>query len=324
MRFTRCLIMTVALCLVCSAGKSRAESTQVANYVLTNIELTPPNFEKSVAKEDLGGKVRSAIAVRLGPMGYTVTNRENLNDSDRKCLAAPTHECLQESGIPKDTRVLWGKIAYHPLKNYELQLRLWHLAPSGSLASVPLEDSGKCKPKCSGDALASAMKELAGGLLQSSSHSESTAIASLSTGELSFAPKPGTTPTRAGPAAGTEPKPATATPAPVIPKDAAGGSPPSAASTSSLHPRLASAVLGLTWGGFVLSAGATVALFAGNRTGLGTIETDGYRVDHVLTPAAWTAAGLSALTLAIAIPTTVLARRAGGQAPTSPSAALSH
>ena len=286
MRLARSLIMVVALGFVSSAPVSGAEPRRPVRIFEPVVRQADPRLRRSGAS--LTGIVLGAIRARLDRMGEAVLVEDHPSRKDRPCLEQPTHECLLASDIPKDASVLLGEVNQTGERSYELTLRLWQLLPSGSLAESPVAVSSSCN-KCSDDEVTEAVKDLAGSLMDRGSASEASAIAPRPPSEQCSAPKlcllPGT---------GT---------------------------ASGIDPRLASTLQGITWGGFALSVVATIALFAVNNTGAGAIETGGYRVDHVLTPASWTAAGLTVLTLGIAIPTTILTNRAKLRKPASASAA---
>lgn len=290
MRLARSLIMVVALGLVSSAAASGAEPRRPVRIFEPVVRQADPRFRRS-SGGSLAGIVLSAIRARLDRMGETVFVEDHPSRKDRPCLEQPTHECLLASDISKDANLLLGEVNQTGDRSYELTLRLWQFSPAGSLAESPVVVGSACN-KCSDDELTEAVKELAGNLLDRGGAPEASAAAPRSTGEQCSAPKLCMLPSSAGTASGIE-------------------------------SRLASTLQGITWGGFALSAVATIALFAVNKTGAGAIETGGYRVDHVLTPASWTAAGLTVLTLGIAIPTTILTNRAKLRKPASASAASS-
>ena len=73
--------------------------------------------------------------------------------------------------------------------------------------------------------------------------------------------------------------------------------------------RTAKLVKGLVWGAFAASAATTVALFAVNATGAGSIVGSAEHTENALIRPAWTAAGFTVLSLGIAIPITMLVSR---------------
>lgn len=311
------MIMTVALGLICSAATSSAEPWRPAHIFLPDVRLRPGKFPSSVSAKKAAvdtkkaaETVRSAIVQRLEYLGETVVGESDPSSTHRACLNEPTPDCLHSQGLPKDASVLWGKIEYSAALGCTLTLRFWQRLPSGLLAPDPAEASVPFAKKCAIGNLANAVKDAAGHLVEGSSPSKSTAVASPAASEPSSAPKSNAPPASPAPVPDGKSAAKSSSTAPPGPSDAAGGPPLGASPASDDHPRLARAVLGLTWGGFVLATGAMVSLFAVNRSDYGALETDGYRVNHVLTPATWTALAATAVTLTIAIPTTVLTRRA--------------
>lgn len=314
------MIMTVALGLICSAATSSAEPWRPAHIFFPNVRLGPGKFpsSKKAAKaqnnpnEDAtnaAGIVRSAIAERLAHLGETVVGESDPGSTNWACLDKPTHACIDSPDLPKDASVLWGKIEYSA-SSCTLKLRFWKRLPSGSLDPNPKEGSVPFAKKCTMGNLLNAVMDAAGHLVADSPPSEPTAGESPAPSEPSSAPKSSAPPASPAPVPDGKSAAKSSSTAPPGPSDAAGGPPLGASPASDDHPRLARAVLGLTWGGFVLATGAMVSLFAVNRSDYGALETDGYRVNHVLTPATWTALAATAVTLTIAIPTTVLTRRA--------------
>lgn len=75
--------------------------------------------------------------------------------------------------------------------------------------------------------------------------------------------------------------------------------------------RMAKLTQGALWGLVAVGAVTTAALFGVNASGAASVTTpEGFQVSQILKPAAWTAAGLTAVSLAITIPLTVATQRA--------------
>jgi len=88
-----------------------------------------------------------------------------------------------------------------------------------------------------------------------------------------------------------------------------------------LTPKTARLIKGLTWGAFAASAATSIALFAAN----GSVNESRLNADYqgTLTRAAWTSAAFAVLTLAVAVPTTVVVNRASRTAPAASGAGSS-
>lgn len=84
-----------------------------------------------------------------------------------------------------------------------------------------------------------------------------------------------------------------------------------------IDPKLAKTVKGSLWGIFAVSAASTLGFAIANETSAGDLVTNGAIYHHNLTPAVWLGAGISALTFAIALPTTLVLRRAPSAQKTS-------
>lgn len=87
-----------------------------------------------------------------------------------------------------------------------------------------------------------------------------------------------------------------------------------------LDPRTAKLVKGLLWGAFAASAATTVALFAANAAGAGSLVGNAEHTENSLIRPAWTATGFTLLSLSVAVPTTILVSRSA--AATSSGASL--
>ncbi len=87
---------------------------------------------------------------------------------------------------------------------------------------------------------------------------------------------------------------------------------PSGATNVNRHidPNTAKWMKGAVWGLFAASAATTVTLAIFNETSVGDVTLDGRTYHHGLTRPTWVGFGLSALSLAVAVPTTVSAHRA--------------
>ena len=76
-----------------------------------------------------------------------------------------------------------------------------------------------------------------------------------------------------------------------------------------IDPKVAKAVTGLTWAGFAISTATAIGLFAANSAGAGAITNGPYELSDPLIRPAWAAVGFAALSLSIAVPTTILLDR---------------
>lgn len=94
-----------------------------------------------------------------------------------------------------------------------------------------------------------------------------------------------------------------------------------AASSQTISPGLAKAIQGGVWGFFAAGAVTTAVLFGLNETL--TVSQGGKAFTGTLTQPAYTALGFTALSLAVAIPTTVLIRRASAGPRAAPRSVLS-
>jgi len=91
-----------------------------------------------------------------------------------------------------------------------------------------------------------------------------------------------------------------------------------------ISPRLARLTKGMVWGLFAAGAATTAALLAANYAGPGQIAGATYQQDNRLLAPALTAGGLSLLTLAVAIPTTIIVDRASPQKRAAAGAEMGH
>lgn len=88
-----------------------------------------------------------------------------------------------------------------------------------------------------------------------------------------------------------------------------------------IDPSTAKIVKGLTWGAFAISAATAIGLFIADSTDAGTrIDANNRTIQHQLNYPAWTAAGLSAVMLGIAIPSTLVVNRASRLSSSPPAA----
>lgn len=87
---------------------------------------------------------------------------------------------------------------------------------------------------------------------------------------------------------------------------------PNSASSGNRHidPSTAKWMKGAVWGLFAASAATTVTLAILNETSVGEVTSDQTRIHGALTRPAWFGVGMTALTLGIALPTTLIVRQA--------------
>ena len=82
------------------------------------------------------------------------------------------------------------------------------------------------------------------------------------------------------------------------------------AAPGGIDPKLAKFVQGSIWGLFAATTATSIALFAANETTAGTVTSAEAGGRYTLTRPAWAMASVAAVTLALAIPTTILVQRA--------------
>jgi hypothetical protein len=102
---------------------------------------------------------------------------------------------------------------------------------------------------------------------------------------------------------------------------------PAGAAPSGIDPKLAKFVQGSIWGLFAASAATSIGLFAANETSAGTVMSAGAGGNYALTRPAWAMASVAVVSLGLAIPTTILVRRAqraseASSSPSTPSSSL--
>lgn len=94
-----------------------------------------------------------------------------------------------------------------------------------------------------------------------------------------------------------------------------------------IDPKLATTLKGLTWGAFAVSAATSIGLFAANAAGAGRLAGRFEMETQPLVNAAYATSALAILSLAVAVPTSLLIQRAqhanpGTSSPATVSAAL--
>lgn len=82
-----------------------------------------------------------------------------------------------------------------------------------------------------------------------------------------------------------------------------------AALYASVDPSVSKTIKALTWGAFTIAGATAIGLFIANSSGSGSLANDAYHVSDPLIRPALVATGMAALTLAVAIPSTIVLDR---------------